>query len=224
MLLNSKSTGCRSPTRISVDEDDAVLCTILNIVYAMPPNAYCSSFEDLCAAVRALKKYGLPQHEILSPHTPCSDRLLAYAPLRAIELYALAAELDAEGLAASASCYLLSYHIPSLSDDLAIQMGARYLIRLHNLQSKRKAELRRLLFKPPDFHLPTRSCGLLEQRKLHRAWAMSVARIAWQISAGELCIILSPGKRLIPRRCIYYYSPTIYSRCRPALCSVSSRA
>ena len=185
LLSGSRSNDDVIIEAIPVSEEAAVLHIVLSVVYDLQPGPQFSSFDTLKSAVSACKKYGLSMQDLLSCRTPFADRLLAYAPLHAVELYALAAEHDASDLARTVSSYLLSYPLSNLSDDLAIQMGARYLVRLHGLQTTRKLEFKKLLFSVPECHLPTRSCGSADQKKLHRAWAMSIARLAWRFSPGE---------------------------------------
>jgi len=104
---------------------------------------------------------------------------LSHAPLRPLELYALAASHDLYDLAVSTSPHLLSFSLASLSDEKVEQMGAVYLKRLFFLHFGRADALKRILLPPPHPHPPTAWCDFAEQKKLTRAWALASAYLAW---------------------------------------------
>jgi hypothetical protein len=171
---------------IIVDENSAILTIVLQIFYEMYNELSSHTLDAFALAFRSLRKYGVHLQEIIAPHMPLMEHLLSYAPVRAIELYALAAENELESLAVIVSSYLLSYSIADLPDELAVSIGARYLKRLYCLQQNRMISLRGLLLSSPELHSPSPACGMMEQRKLSRAWAFAAAQLAWDAGPGML--------------------------------------
>ena len=110
---------------------------------------------------------------------------MSHAPVVPLELYTLAASYDLFDLAAIASQYLHSLSLASLTDDMAIRMGAVYLKRLFFMHYGRVEALKRILLAPPLSHSPTLQCDFTDQKKLTRAWALASASLAWDARAGE---------------------------------------
>jgi len=164
---------------ILVPESSAVLNIVLHTVYDMSCSHYSPSFESLAAAVQTLQTHGISLNRHIAPSTPLHALLLSHAPLRPLELYALAASYDLYDLAVPTSSHLLSFSLASLTDEMADQIGPRYLKRLFFLHFGRSDALKRLLLPPPHPHAPTSSCDFAEQKKLTRAWALASAYLAW---------------------------------------------
>lgn len=135
-------------------------------------------------AVRALKSFGVPLTTYIAPSTPLFTLLLANAPAAPLEIYALAGEHDLPHVAVSASPHLLSFPLPTLTDEMAQQMGPVYLKKLFFLHLGRSDALKRLLLPPPHPHSPTPECDFTEQKKLTRAWALASAYLAWDARPG----------------------------------------
>ena len=164
---------------ITVAEHSTVLNIILHTVYDMSCSHYAPSFESLSSAVAALPKYGISVQQFIVPSTPLYTLLLSYAPLHPIEVYALAAKYDAYDLAVTTSSHLLSFSLASLTDEMAAQMGPKYLKRLFFLHLGRLEVLKRLLLPPPPPHASTDRCNFEDQKRLTRAWGLASAYLAW---------------------------------------------
>ncbi|EIW80463.1 hypothetical protein CONPUDRAFT_125253 [Coniophora puteana RWD-64-598 SS2] len=164
---------------VVVPEHSAVLDVILHTVYDMSCSHHSPSFDSLSAGVTAFSKYGLSIPRYIAPSTPLYSLLLSHAPLRPLDLYALAAQYDLHDLAAPTSSHLLSLSLPSLSDDVADRIGSRYLKRLFFLHLGRTDALKRILLQPPHPHAPTLTCSFEDQGRVSRAWALASAYLAW---------------------------------------------
>jgi len=169
---------------ISVPESSVVLNIVLHVIYGISCAKYNPPFDAIAAAMSALKAYGVPLHPRISPGTPLFLLLITFAPLVPLELYILAASYDLYDLAAFASQYLHSLSLSSLTDDLAIEMGAVYLKRLFFMHYGRVDALRRILLTPPLPHAPTPQCDSVDQKKLTRAWALASASLVWDARAN----------------------------------------
>ncbi|KIP01913.1 hypothetical protein PHLGIDRAFT_321282 [Phlebiopsis gigantea 11061_1 CR5-6] len=190
LFPKSRPVGYTAPQIIPVAEDATVLGLVLTVVYDMQPDTRHVSFDTLCAVVSALNKYAMPTKRVLSRHTPFADRLLAYAPLHALELFTLGAEQNEEHLAVGASAHLLSFSLCRLSDTHARRMGGRYLHRFFSLQAVRTLELRRLVLAPPPLHAETKACNFVDQRAAQRGWALAVSDLAWHIGPDLPAMVL----------------------------------
>jgi hypothetical protein len=170
---------------IAVPESSVVLNVILHAIYNLSCAKYDPPFDAIAAAISALKAYGIPLHARLSPGSPIFSLLMSHAPVVPLELYTLAASYDLFDLAAIASQYLHSLSLASLTDDMAIRMGAVYLKRLFFMHYGRVEALKRILLAPPLSHSPTPQCDFTDQKGLTRAWALASASLAWDARAGE---------------------------------------
>lgn len=183
---NDENATVPSDMIISLPEPSAVLNVILHAIYDLSCAQYSPSFDVLSAAVEALKVYGVSLPKVLSPPSPLHNILLAHAPTSPLELYALAGSHDLYDLAVSTSPHLLSFSLPSLTDDMARKIGPVYLKKLFFLHLGRADALKRLLLPPPHPHAPTPACDFVEQKKLTRAWALASAYLAWDARPGAL--------------------------------------
>ncbi|EGO01963.1 hypothetical protein SERLA73DRAFT_120615 [Serpula lacrymans var. lacrymans S7.3] len=181
---------------ITVPESSIVLNVLLHTIYDMSCSHYSPSFEALISAVTALKTYGISLQSRIAPSTPLYVLLLSHAPLCPLELYALAATNDLYDLAVATSSHLLSFSLASLTDDMAENIGPKYLKRLFFLHFGRADALKRLLLPPPHPHAPTPICDFNDQKKLTRAWALASAYLAWDarpdLSTSTMESALSP--------------------------------
>jgi hypothetical protein len=169
---------------ISVPEQSIVLNIVLHTIYGISCAKYNPPFDAIAAAISALQTYGVPLYARISPGTPLFSLLMPFAPLIPLELYILAATYDLYDLAAFASQYLHSLSLSSLTDEMAVQMGAIYLKRLFFLHYGRIDALRRILLTPPRPHTPTPHCDSMDQKRLTRAWALASASLVWDARAG----------------------------------------
>jgi len=156
---------------------------IVCVIYGLPLAEYAPSFKILDEAIDGMQSYGIPLEIVLAPGTPLSDILLTHRGKHAIELYALAAHYGIDHLAVAASFFLLSFRLSSLTDVMAVRIGARYLKRLFFMHLGRTEALRRSLFPPPYPHGATMTCSRADQTALTRAWSLAATFLAWDESA-----------------------------------------
>lgn len=181
---------------LNLPETSTVLNVVLHAVYGLSCAHYSPSLGDLSAALATLKVYGLPTRKYLASSTPLSTTLLSHAPTAPLDVYAIAASHNLHELAVSTSPHLLSFSLPSLSDDQASKIGSVYLKRLFFLHLGRMDALKRLLLPPPHPHATTNECDFTEQKKLTRAWALASAYLTWDarpdMSASSIEAALLP--------------------------------
>ncbi|KAI0071639.1 hypothetical protein K474DRAFT_583721 [Panus rudis PR-1116 ss-1] len=166
-------------TVLNVPEQSTVLNVVLHAIYGISCNKYGPSLDLLLSSIPVLEKYGVAAHRVITPETHLFNAILTQAPLNAIEVYMVAAEHDLFHLAQAVSPYLLSFPLPTLTDEMAKRMGSLYLKRLFFLHMNRSRTLSKLTVIPPKEHPPTTDCGYVEQKKLIRAWSLACASLAW---------------------------------------------
>ncbi|KAJ3811246.1 hypothetical protein F5876DRAFT_76025 [Lentinula aff. lateritia] len=175
----TQSRGYLFNTAIHVQESSEVLNIILHTIYGLSCTQYAPTFETLSAAVNQLPLYGVDPKTYIAIDTPLYTLLLSHAPLLPMDVYTLAAKHDLHHLAVSASPHLLSFSLPILTDEMAEEMGSKYLRKMFFLHMGRVDALKRLLLQPPPLHAPIRGCTFADQRTLTRAWALASAYVAW---------------------------------------------
>ena len=180
---------------VPVSESSEVLNVVLHTIYNMCCSHYSPSIPTLSASIGSLKVYGIDLPLYISPSTPLFTLLLSHAPASPLEVYTLAAEHDLHEVAVSASPHLLSFSLPTLTDDIVQRIGPVYLKRLFFLHLGRSDALKRLLLPPPHPHAPTPDSDFTEQKKLTRAWALASAYLAWDARPGECCGNASNSRR-----------------------------
>ncbi|KAF8885554.1 hypothetical protein CPB84DRAFT_1788272 [Gymnopilus junonius] len=166
-------------TTIELDAPSVELNVILHTLYGTSAEAHVPDIETLVNAVDRMPKYGLPPQFLILPSTPLYDLLLSKAPLQPLDIYALAAHHGLGSLAVTASSHLLSYDLFSITDAMAERITAPYLKKLMLLHAGRFKSLKGILLHPPHPHPPTNDCGLEDQKKLTRAWALVSAYLVW---------------------------------------------
>lgn len=189
-LLPAESLTEDAEAIVPVPESSDVLNVVLHTIYDMSCSHYSPSIHILSASIVSLKAYGVDLSTYISPSTPLFNLLLSHSPASPLQVYALAAEHDLHQVAISASPHLLSFPLPTLTDDVAQQIGPVYLKRLFFLHLGRSDALKRLLLPPPHPHAPTPECDFTEQKKLTRAWALASAYLAWDARPGVWSIII----------------------------------
>ncbi|KZP29210.1 hypothetical protein FIBSPDRAFT_727781 [Athelia psychrophila] len=164
-------------------ETSEAFTVIACVIYGLPLAEYEPSFKSLAEAVDGMQSYGIPLEVVLAPGTPLSKILLRHKQRHAIELYVLAAHYGIDHLAVAASFFLLSFQLSSLTDEMAVRIGAPYLKRLFFMHLGRTEALRRLLFPPPYPHGETMTCSRADQMVLTRSWSLAATFLAWDESA-----------------------------------------
>ncbi|KAH9944109.1 uncharacterized protein BXZ73DRAFT_96606 [Epithele typhae] len=174
-----------------------VVNIMLHVIYGLPCLQYAPTLETTEAALEALHlqfDVVIQMHAV--PPLPLYQLVLSYAPFRPLEAYAVAAHYALDELAVAASGHLLAFDLSQVSDDAACKMGPVYLKRLFLLHRSRLAALRDILFRPPREHAPNKGCTMEQRQQLTRAWAIPVARLAWEalpsVSTNALQSLLEP--------------------------------
>ena len=155
------------------------------MLYGMSSASFSPPFEHLSNAVDSMPTYSITPCEHILPGTPLFLLLLSHAPLRPLDVYALAAHHDIHPLAVMTSSHLLSYPLQTITDNQADRMGAIYLKRLMALHIDRFNALKSVVLTPPHPHAPTRDCDFSAQKKLTRAWSLVSAHLAWDARPGS---------------------------------------
>ncbi|KAF9263464.1 hypothetical protein L218DRAFT_864956 [Marasmius fiardii PR-910] len=179
LLPQPSSKGAWHNLVIHLEEKSPVLNVILHVVYGMSCSHYYPPFETLSTAVSRLPSYGIHPAAHITPSTPLYNILLSHAPLCPLDLYILASKHDLLDLAVSTSPHLLSLPLFTITDEIATEIGPKYLRRLFFLHIGRSDALKRLLLPPPNPHAPTPQCDFADQKTLTRAWALASAYLAW---------------------------------------------
>ena len=193
------------PLTLAVPHSPAVFSIVLYTIYGWPSAAAAPTLDEILTAVDALHLYGVPLSTCVKPDTPLWSLLQQCAPLRPLDIYAMAGQYELELLAVSVSSQLLSVDLSVLPDEVAVKMGARYLYRLANLQTKRMTNLRQLLLQPPNIHVPSSTCSVaLQKRNLTAAWAEASMGLAWIAKPGKYYTVYhSIDRSLHHRRSAY---------------------
>ncbi|TFK65516.1 hypothetical protein BDN72DRAFT_889364 [Pluteus cervinus] len=168
---------------ILIQETSPVLNVMLHTLYRTSCARHSPTFETLVDAVNHMPLYDISPAAHIIPSSHIYATLVAYAPLYPLELYGLAGQHQIHELAVATSSHLLSYPLPSMSDEIAQRMGALYLKRLFDLHLNRFSALNEMLHSPPHLHAPTIKCTSADQRSLRRAWVLVSAYLAWETRA-----------------------------------------
>ncbi|KAI0741784.1 hypothetical protein C8Q80DRAFT_1196183 [Daedaleopsis nitida] len=172
-------TSLHCPTTFTVSEDAQTTQLVLHVVYDLPCLHLAPTLETMERVLEALLKYGVAVQHLAAPHTPLYQLLLAHAPSRPIETYALASQYQLEPVTVATSTHLLAFNMLNISDELVEKMGAIYFKRLLDFHAMRRAALKAIILRPPPTHHPTDRCGGHQDRKLRQIWAFGVAALAW---------------------------------------------
>lgn len=205
LIAGTTPSSTKSAAVVPLPETSEVVNVLLHTIYGISCSQYNPSVAVLIATITALRKYGVSLNDHINPSTPLFPVLTAQAPMHGIELYMVAAENDLQELAVAVSSHLLSFHLPTVTDEMAARMGPLYLKRLFFLHINRTQVLQKLMMTPPATHLPSLDCGIDEQRRLMRAWALACASLAWDARPGKVSSFISnfgPGTQS-NRRFIY---------------------
>ncbi|KAK7692909.1 hypothetical protein QCA50_004547 [Cerrena zonata] len=202
LLTDPNTTSTKSASIIPISETSDVVNVLLHTVYGISCSEYNPSVAVLIATITALKKYGISLRDHINPATPLFPVLTEQAQMHGIELYMVAAENDLQDMAVAISAHLLSFHLPTVTDEMAARMGPIYLKKLFFLHIDRTHVLQELMMTPPETHSPMADCGLNEQQRLMRVWALACASLAWDarpdLSPAKMEIVLGSTDGQLP--------------------------
>ncbi|KAF8885572.1 hypothetical protein CPB84DRAFT_1788327 [Gymnopilus junonius] len=186
--LATVSTSCSTlanaltltPPALLVEADDTIsISTVFHPDTFPTPDALFSSSDGL--ELNVILHHDLwhsPQSVIRPSHRYTTSCFLKHrytlsisTPLLPITIY--------HRSAVSVSSHLLAYDLFSITDAMAERITPIYLKRLLLLHAGRFKSLKGILLHPPHPHPPTRHCGLNDQKKLTRAWALVSAYLVW---------------------------------------------
>ncbi|KAF8906451.1 hypothetical protein CPB85DRAFT_1376658 [Mucidula mucida] len=172
---------------ISVHDDSAVLNIILHAIYDLPSAQFSPSLPMLVAAVDRMALYGLAPTRFILPSTATASsssdvfaQLCSHVPYWPIDVYMLAAHHGLEDLAVLASGHLLSFKLETLTDEMTVRMGARYMKRLVFLHLDRIGRLKEILLIPPMAHEGGGGIGGCKDNP-QRAWALAAASLVYDV-------------------------------------------
>ncbi|KAF6764072.1 hypothetical protein DFP72DRAFT_412700 [Ephemerocybe angulata] len=171
---------------IPVPTSAAVLNIVFHTIYGTSCAQNFPSTDDLVRAVDALPNLGVRAGALVRPDTPTFSVLQSHAPVRPMDIYALAAHHDIVELAIASSTHLLSFPLYKIGDELSVRIGATYLKRLFHLHMRWKDSVKYLLQKIPPLHSPRRSCGFEDQEKVARMWALGTTLIIGELDWSEI--------------------------------------
>ncbi|KAF5336050.1 hypothetical protein D9611_006275 [Ephemerocybe angulata] len=170
-MLSYSVTG-NSTSMIPIPEPAAILNIILHTIYNLSCAQFNHSSEDLIEAVDKMPSFGIAPKALITPDSPLHTLLLSLAPLRPMDIFALAGKHDLADLAKPCSAHLLGYPLGTLPDEISERIGPVYLKRLFILHMTRMDELKKILQRTPGLHPWTPECGFDGQRQLSTAWSM----------------------------------------------------
>lgn len=118
------------PTLLPVPYLSDVLNIVLHLVYGFSFQTYQPSLQVLHAVIPALQELGYAPHAFLTPNSEMFNLMVQAAAVDPLSTYALAAQYALEPLAVAVSALTLSGSLCGVDDNLARQMGPKYLKRL----------------------------------------------------------------------------------------------
>lgn len=179
----STNVGDGAPA-IMIEHNSEVFDIVLHAIYSIPKTGNGPTLESLLEAISALKTYGVPLDQFVVPSTALYNHIVTEMPRGQLEVFLVAAENDLQDLAVAASRRLHGLNISRMTDEMAMRMGAPYMLRLVRLQEERLAFLRALLLELPRPHAYDLDCGFVARKELERAWNQASASIFWDAKAG----------------------------------------
>ena len=183
-LLPPRDMGIREECVLALPETSIVVNIVLHIIYGLSCGVYTPSLETLNGASRALRNYGVLLPFYATRGGQIYELLLAEAPRRPLQTFAIAAENNFEELAVAISPHLLPYGAKDIPDEIAQQAGPLYLKRLFCLREARYDLMRQIIVAPPYPHAPDRNCGPADRQGLSRAWTLAAAQLVWDFRNG----------------------------------------
>lgn len=167
-------------------DSSITLSIIFHALYNLSCSALSPTLPALSRAISRMPEYSLTPARVIESDTALyADLMTQYAPIKALELYALAGKHAIEPLAVDVSSHLLGLNLSEITDELATTMGSVYLKRLFFMHKGRVERLKSLLAKPPSLHVDKAAdCDFEKQSALRRKWALLVTSLAWDARPG----------------------------------------
>lgn len=139
------------------------------------------SLSDLRMAVVSLKIYEIPIQTSVAQTSLIFCAFASHCPVAALQVYAIAASHapDLHALAVYASQFLLSLNWSTMTDEMAIEIGATYLRRLYLLHRTRIQDFKQLTVGLPQPHEGLPHCN---GSGLREAWVFATAYLSWSAS------------------------------------------
>jgi len=162
-----------------IPESSTTLNVIAHALYDSSCAKHAPSLDTIEEAIDRMPSYGIIPGLHILPGKELYNLLLTHSPIAALRVYALAAKHKLHELARQSSAHTLSLSMSLVTDELAQRMGSIYLKNLMLLHMARKEGFKTIVLPPPDKHVPSSVCTVEDQRKLHRAWALAAAYLAW---------------------------------------------
>jgi hypothetical protein len=169
---------------IDIPESSTTLNVIAHALYDKSCARHAPSLDTIEEAIDHMPSYDIIPALHVIPGKELYNLLLTHTPISALRVYALAAKHKLHELARQASAHTLSLSMSLVTDELAQRMGSVYLKNLMLLHMARKEAFKSIILPPPEKHVPTQACPVEDQRKLHRAWALAAAYLAWDGKIG----------------------------------------
>ncbi|KAJ3555400.1 hypothetical protein NP233_g12218 [Leucocoprinus birnbaumii] len=188
---------------IKIDEGSDVVAVMLHALYDR--SCYPTpSFESIVAAVDKMRMYEISPTVQLTSTSHLYKLILSFAPVKPLEVFALAGFHRLDGMAVEASTHLISYPLSAITDAMAARIGTTYLLRLFQWRLHRTSEMKRIFLTPLFPHPPTRGCSFEGQRITSQLWAEVSANFGYEDHTGSTTAMLSfPDKRAKLTNCDY---------------------
>ncbi|KAH6885659.1 hypothetical protein BKA70DRAFT_1494947 [Coprinopsis sp. MPI-PUGE-AT-0042] len=170
-----------------VPETSPTLTVILCAVYGIPCDSTTPSIEDISTAIDRMPLNGLRPKALIQKGSPLYLLLITrYVPIRALTVYAIAAQHDIEALAQDASAHLLGLEVDDIDDLSTVKMGSMYFMRLVLLNTNRVKALKRIVLETnPAFHTLDKEggCTKEKQEEMRSHWVRTMTQLTWEVKS-----------------------------------------
>ncbi|KAF5357124.1 hypothetical protein D9756_006475 [Leucocoprinus leucothites] len=175
-------SACRDRI-INIDESSDLVTVLLHALYDRPCNPV-PSFDSIVTAVDKMRMYEISPTVQLTPTSHLYKLILSFAPVKPLEVYALAGFHRLNEMAVEASTHLISHPLSAITDALATRIGTTYLLRLFQWRLHRTSEMKRIFLTPLFPHPPTRQCSFENQKLTAQLWAEVSASFGYNDHTG----------------------------------------
>ena len=160
----------------------AVVNLALYALYDLDPSAFNPTTGLLTQALNFLIDHGILPKDCITPTSPFSESIRKLGAQCPLETFMMVAYFDLEPLAVDVSRNLLSLPLQSITEEVALAIGPKYLRRLFFLHLGRIERLKQLMLQVPEAHGQTKDCYDSEQRLLQLEWRSLAVALASQAS------------------------------------------